>query len=694
MDTDSSAGSQGWEVVSGELFASLADPDSTVDRAPAPLSRPAIVVQPRILPKNILVHGKPIAMPESSPRAMSVPHSGDALQRPDGPASNSSGPSRGLTDLGFGLPRPLHDVPAAPSLLLPRDLELVPEVTQHAVVSGSSQQLSRVAPRPLKRPRTTPVGHSTAISRVRATSESTAILAMIPRFLICFASFSDLLQRLQHSSHGHDHLLRILDGFAPTTVLRYITCLLSLFEICRRLQVNLAHLDDIGLADLLMTGASEAGKFSSMTLKAIRWSWHQFQLSCFKDCFSPVVSSFCKTKFVTDRRESLPLPLVVLIQWERRILQSAATEAEVLILGTFLVLAFSGMRFGDIQRVIMHRLQYDGKTLRGLSWKTKTCHSGVPFGILCSGFLSKGSHHWVHKFLMVLDSALAGETPAHIDFLLPSCRQGVLLRPLEAMPYSEALFFLRRFMTLPWRSNPLEFSNTVHYTVHGLKSTFLSWASQLRLDPESRRLQGRHKDPLQSTRLYSRDDINGSLFVQQSIVSRVLEGRRPHTPLARGGQLPLQEPPFTLEFFKKDTTTFEWKFFGFDKPPEIIIMPDLDEASEQQPATDDSSSDSSSDSSESSAVASSAEHALKPTKTSDMQFDEVDMGSYRNTVHVIMDWGEMDSPDHLRRIRTACGRMFPSCNITPHSEWTLHSGKTFCTHPGCRKGWFAVGALQ
>lgn len=157
--------------------------------------------------------------------------------------------------------------------------------------------------------------------------------------------------------------------------------------------------------------------------------------------FFPLVSSFCKTKFVTDRRESLPLPLLALVQWERRILQSAATDAEILILGTFLLMAFSGMRFGDIQRIVMHRLQYDGKTLRGISWKTKTCNSGVPFGIVCAGFLSKGSHHWVRKFLLALDSVLEGADPQHIEFLLPSCKSGVPRKPLEAMPYSEALFF-------------------------------------------------------------------------------------------------------------------------------------------------------------------------------------------------------------------------------------------------------------
>ena len=141
--------------------------------------------------------------------------------------------------------------------------------------------------------------------------------------------------------------------FSPNTMLRYLNCLISCGELCKNLHLNLADLDDVHMADLLMTGASEVGRFSSMTLKAIRSAFKTFGITCFEHCFSPIVSSFCKTKFVTERKESLPLPLIVLVQWERRILQREATPAEILILGAFLVMAFSGMRFGDIQRVLV-----------------------------------------------------------------------------------------------------------------------------------------------------------------------------------------------------------------------------------------------------------------------------------------------------------------------------------------------------
>ena len=92
-----------------------------------------------------------------------------------------------------------------------------------------------------------------------------------------------------------------------------------------------------------------------------------------------------------------------------------------------------------------------------------------------------------------------------------------------------------------------------HYTVHGLKSTLLSFANQLQLAPELRRWQGKHKD-----------DVSGALAASGIyIISSVQKGWRPHTPLGRGGQIPIHERSFTLEKFKKDADDHQWAFFSF-----------------------------------------------------------------------------------------------------------------------------------
>ena len=504
-----------------------------------------------------------------------------------------------------------------------------------------------------------------------------------------YSHHSAILSDLESSEFSHEHFMRILDGFAPTTIFRYMSALLAFATCVQHMQIDLSAMSSVILADCLLALMHERGH-CSMTLKAIRWGWKHLQLTCFQECFSPIINSFTKVQVVADRREALPLPLLVLTQWERRILQSGCQVSEILTLGTFLFMAFSGMRFGDIQRVMMHRLQYDDSSVRGLSWKTKTCSSGVPFGALCAGFLSRGTHTWIHKFLVTLDATFTGHDPSQIDFMLPSVQGNDVCLPLSAMTYSEALFHFRNALRLPWRSSPIEFANVTHYTIHGLKSTFLSWASQLQIDPELRRLQGHHKDPLQSTRLYSRDDVDGSLRVQREIVKRIQAGWRPHTPLGRGGQIPLEEPQFKLESFSKSKQSHEWKFFAFDSAQQFVLEP------QQEPISEGSSSSSESDSDSSSSQESAAQTSdpKRVKRQCPMQYDEAEFGSYRKTLHIVMDWNVANTATDVSVVATACGRKFAASLFQKHADMSLASDYSMCTHPGCRKGWQAIGALD
>ena len=262
--------------------------------------------------------------------------------------------------------------------------------------------------------------------------------------------------------------------------------------------------------------------------------------------------------------------------------------------------------------------------------------------------------------------------------------------PPSAMSYAEAVFHFRISLRLPWRSHPLEFANITHYTIHGLKSTFLSWASQLQISPELRRLQGHHKDPLQSTRLYSRDDVDGSLRVQTEIVKRVQSGWRPHTPLGRGGQIPLVEPPFQLESFSKSKQSQVWQFFSFDTHQPFVF--------EQQPdlASEDSSSSSDTDSDSSSSQASNAPVPVqkKAKHSVDIQFDEAEFGSYRKTMHIVLEWDASTASGTTPLVSTACGRKFAASLFHRHNDMSLAADHSMCTHPGCRKGWQAIGALS
>ena len=529
-------------------------------------------------------------------------------------------------------------------------------------------------------------------SRGNACSTCPAVQSIWPQFVSAFLGLSPMLQQLSTSANFDEHCQRILDGFASSTIYRYLSTLMQFHAVCISMRVSLEGLTEIQFADIILAGRSSEPRVSpSMCIKSVRWAFKQFGIQCFQVSLGPLISSFTKEHVISDRREALPYSLLIIIQWERRLLQSSATQQEVLGLGSLLLMLWSGMRFADLQRTYLSSLAYNMTSLRGLSYRTKTCKSGCPFGLLCRGFLSSGSFTWVHRYLQEIDSLYFkfGRQPNEIDFIVPSLDQLGQEECPGPMTYPEALHYCRYFLSLPWRKSPINTEITAqHYTVHGLKSTLLSFANQLQLAPELRRLQGKHKDPLQSTRLYSRDDVNGALQLQEAIIAAVQKGWRPHTPLGRGGQIPIQEQEFTLEKFKKDAGEPKWSFFAFNKPP-VFEADHFDQGDEEQ----STSSSSSSDSSESSS-SSSVKVTKKAPKTIPDSLDEIAMGVFRQTWHVVMNPQTEEGLPPEFKWTTACGRRFHHESFSIRDELALSTGHVLCAHPGCKKGWISVGILQ
>ena len=70
-------------------------------------------------------------------------------------------------------------------------------------------------------------------------------------------------------------------------------------------------------------------------------------------------------------------------------------------------------------------------------------------------------------------------------------QQDVPVEPFQAMSHSEALYYARHFMQLPWSANHLSTQvDSSTFRVHGLKTTLLSWAAQTNLSEEDRRVHG------------------------------------------------------------------------------------------------------------------------------------------------------------------------------------------------------------
>ena len=554
------------------------------------------------------------------------------------------------------------------------------------------------------RPRSSQASAGETLTRVKLAATSPVVLKIWGQCYQLLNPVSNALQQMDMSMHRTEHHHRFLNQFAATTLVKYLTALLRFCHICDEMRVNLADLSEVTMADILITGSMArrsdgSGPRHSVTIKALRWACKQLEISCFAAAFSSLVGSFEKQKVPYDRREALPLPLFTLVQWERRVLSSASSTQEVVILGGLLLLAWSGLRFSDLQRSYLDSWRLDATSLRGLCWRSKTCNQSTPFGIQLSGFLSVGAFTWVHRYLTALDKLYALEKSNSIDFAIPSFGGSTdPMYPFLAMPYGEALYFLRKFLTLPWRAQSQDHVPAgVSYSIHGLKATLLSWAAQAQVDEADRRMHGKHKAQSQSVQLYSRDDILGSLRLQKTLIHKVQAGWRPQTPLARGGQTPIAEMAFALEKFSKTLPAQTWMFFRFDHMMEYLSdtwdstanRVDQDHVSS---ASSSSSKDSYSDSEESNSDNEAAQPSAGKLTVSQhgtqTLADEGCFGLHRNMWHVMIlaknDLANLPSLEG-NSFKTACGRHLADTKVSIAFDLDLSSGQSMCSHGGCRK---------
>lgn len=547
-----------------------------------------------------------------------------------------------------------------------------------------------------------PQPQSSNVSRVKMASDSKLVQSLWVQVSNVFGHKSKFLQDLRHSSQQEEHVKRFLNQFAAGTLIKYFGALMHWFSICTSSRVDPWNLSDVGLADLLsihkLARRSDGqGPGVSVTLKSLRWAFSHLHVKCLGDCvYVSVVSSFGKQRTTADRRETLPFSLFILCAWEKHLLRSTSTEVDVILIGAFLLLTWSSLRFADAQRCNIEGLCYSDQVLRGICWQTKTV-SNLAWGLIGRGFLSYGSFTWLHKFLRTLDQIYYKHgQDSTIDFLFPSCTDSAIRVPIQAMQYAECLYFLRKYLRLFWHRSSCDDVDisAQSYTVHGLKSTILSYAAQLQLPEDMRRIQGKHRAVQASTRLYARDDVSAALTLQGIVRQKVIEGWRPSTPLARGGQAPLIEPKFNVERYRKDSTDDPWLFFRFQEPVEVACLEDSTAAadvSEVCASSSDSSSSRSSDSASDGAEIPEKDHLDGERGAPSL------VGLHRQMWHVVLAPNDQPMASFIEQslegtlppcsLRTACGHMLLSRKLQLHDDLELRDNQMLCNHAGCKKGW-------
>ena len=295
-------------------------------------------------------------------------------------------------------------------------------------------------------------GGSTAqqiqLTRLRHPSDSPIITGKFDALLQEFGSLADVYQALQQSQFADAHRDRLLNAFGASTVFRYLQSVQQFSNTLKKLGFALTELTVTQLVDCLAVmshaRASSSDAISgNFTLKALRWFKKIAGVSCLDIVFSPLADSFLKVRLTTDKKEAPPLPLWILFHWEKRILFSQSSTFEVIMLGAFLFMTWSSLRFSDVQRLNIESLVLTEVELRGMVWRSKTRSNGHPFGITSSGLCSTGSFTWLVKFLRTWDALLAESGCATWDFLIPHLSEQGTLLSHEPLDYASTLPIFR-----------------------------------------------------------------------------------------------------------------------------------------------------------------------------------------------------------------------------------------------------------
>ena len=168
--------------------------------------------------------------------------------------------------------------------------------------------------------------------------------------------------------------------------------------------------------------------------------------------------------FLTQPTADLPLPLAVVVEWERYICSPHCPQDLRLFLGGLLLALHGGLRFGDLQRIRLNSLSLTNSSLRGVCWQTKTTKRGQPFAVTLHGLSGRSQASlWVLPFLRAVQAAwIATESAMGMqvipDFILPVLTNlGGLSRPssiyARPMASSQSLAAMRHFLTIPWQDS-------------------------------------------------------------------------------------------------------------------------------------------------------------------------------------------------------------------------------------------------
>ena len=174
----------------------------------------------------------------------------------------------------------------------------------------------------------------TVSTRTKFPSQCEQLIKLFVHCMTQIGSFCKLHAVIVESQHPTLHFHRVLDQFAASTVWRYLSIWQHFSDALRDMDLHLDRLTEVELADVFVSlslshrSDPPTGAGSISAIKAVRWMTKVADIQCLQDIvYGSIISSYLRSKIPRERKEAVPLALYIVLQWERRILQTVPSEA-------------------------------------------------------------------------------------------------------------------------------------------------------------------------------------------------------------------------------------------------------------------------------------------------------------------------------------------------------------------------------
>ena len=422
----------------------------------------------------------------------------------------------------------------------------------------------------------TPVkAHEKALALKRKNAEIwIMILAHLHRFSLLFRKTAD-------SRYQDEHVSNVLSNYNQISTARHLQVWQQFAEWCEPFGFHPANISTSFLLDFIYeaTYQIKQHKFSMKSLiQSLKFVAHQAEVPKLIELLNaPVINGYvASTKKPQNPREVFPLPFHIAVAFEDYVQDIRRPPSSRLILGCFLFMFWTGLRFQDLQRTKPSSISLVDGVLRAVCELSKSGHP-QPAACIACGFttltFTVGWGYCWYELLRDWISTLQEKAPSfEMDFISPEVQgEGHLSLALLPRPmvYSKAASILRHVAKQPFMSSPYTAAEVTTLTVHSAKSALISAAKQLDLPPHWIAEQGHHRGKRTQGDRYSRDDTIYQLLLQKKVICKCKLGWRPLTPQARGGQHPISQRPFIVP-----TGNLSWPTF-LDIDDVSNISPDL-----------------------------------------------------------------------------------------------------------------------